>query len=61
MGLVFPASRISSPLADEANLVLIASVGALLHLDHLDLLQHLEAVAAGGEQDDIASLQRLSR
>ena len=38
----------------EPRLVHIADVGALLNLDHIEVFQHLEAVSAGDQQDDIA-------
>src|SRR5689334_5791102 len=38
----------------EPRFVLVSSVRALLHLDHLHFFQHVKAVPAGGEQDGIA-------
>jgi hypothetical protein len=41
----------------EASLVLVAGVWALLHLDHLGGFEHLEAMAAVGEQDYVACFE----
>ena len=36
---------------------MVARIGTLLDLDHLELFQHLKAMPALDEQDDIAGLQ----
>jgi len=43
--------------ARKARLVLVAGVRPLLDLDHLDFLEHLEAVATGREKDHVAAVK----
>src|SRR5262245_55745648 len=44
-------------LRDESRLVLVAGVGTLLDLDHLEVFEHLEPVPALDEQNDVAGAQ----
>src|SRR5258708_15209381 len=38
----------------KTGLVLVAAIGTLFDLDHLDFLKHRKSVPAGREQDDVA-------
>jgi len=42
---------------DEPGLVSLTDIGALLYLNHLDLFEHLEAMASLDQQDHIASAE----